>query len=105
MNVGKMRHRVTIQEPIELKGDMGGTTKRWFDYHSCWADVRELSGRERIIDGQLQSDITARAFIRYCSSIDASMRLVHDEKVYQIESVINRDGKNAMLELLLYEFR
>jgi SPP1 family predicted phage head-tail adaptor len=105
MNSGKMRHRVTIQEPIESKGEMGGTTKQWVEFHTCWADVRELSGRERILDGQLQSDITARAFIRYTANINSSMRLVHGEKVYQIESAINKDGKNAMLELLLYEFR
>lgn len=105
MNIGKLRHRIIIQEPVETKGTMAGTSKEWNDFHICWADVRELSGRELLRDDQVVSGVVARCFIRYKANIDASMRVVHGDKVYQIESVINKDGKNAMLELLLYEYR
>lgn len=105
MKIGPMRHRVIIQEPIESKGTMGGTEKTWVKFHSCWADVRELSGKEVLQSDQLQSKVIATCFIRYKAKLDASMRLLHGDKVYQIESVINKDGKNKMLELPLYEFR
>lgn len=105
MRSGPLRHRVHIQEPIESKGTMGGTIKQWVTFHKCWAEVREMSGRELVNSSQVTSEIKATAFIRYKSHIDASMRLVHGDNVYQIESVINKDGKKSMLELLLYEFR
>ncbi len=105
MKAGKMIHRVIIQEPIESKGSMGGTTKTWVNFHKCWADIRELSGREVVQSEQVQSEITATCFIRYRSNIDASMRISHDGRLFQIESVINKDGKKIMLELPLYEFR
>jgi len=105
MNIGRMRHRITIQEPIESKGAMGGTEKTWVKFHECWADIRELAGREQVIDAQLTSKLVATCFIRYKANIDSSMRIVHDSNIYQIESVINKDGKKKMLELPLFEFR
>lgn len=105
MNIGKMRHRVTIEQPVELKDSMGGTTKTWIAFHRCWADVRELSGNELTKIEQIQSKVTAKAYIRYRSHITSSMRLIHGDKTYQIEAVINKDGKKHMLELQLYEFR
>ncbi|MCP3850521.1 MAG: phage head closure protein [Gammaproteobacteria bacterium] len=105
MKAGKLIHRVTIQEPFESKGSMGGTTKTWVNFHKCWADVRELSGREVLQSEQLQSKVIATCFIRYKGNLDASMRLLHGDRIYQIESVINKDGKSVMLELPLYEFR
>ncbi|MCP3675850.1 MAG: phage head closure protein, partial [Gammaproteobacteria bacterium] len=54
-----MIHRVIIQEPIESKGSMGGTTKTWVNVHKCWADMREVSGREVVQSEQVQSEITA----------------------------------------------
>jgi len=105
MRSGQLRHRIIIEEPIETKGSMGGTTRTWIQFYTCWGDVRELSGRELLQSDQIQSRILGTCFIRYKSGIDATMRLRHEDKVYQIESVINKDGKNAMLELPLYEFR
>lgn len=105
MRAGKLIHRVIIQEPIETKGAMGGTTKTWVNFHASWADVREMSGRELNQSDQVASKVIATCFIRYKSNLDASMRLLHGDNIYQIESVINKDGKKKMLELTLYEFR
>ena len=105
MRAGKLIHRIDIQEPIESKGAMGGATKTWASFHECWADVRELSGRELNQSDQVASKVIATCFIRYKANIDSSMRLVHGSKVYQIESLINKDGKNKMIEMPLYEFR
>ena len=105
MRSGSLNQRITIQEPIESKGAMGGTDKSWVKFHECWADVRELSGKEQVNDNQLSSTIIATCFIRYKANLDSSMRIIQGDNIYQIESVINKDGKKKMLELPLYEFR
>lgn len=105
MNAGKMRHRVIIQEPIESKGAMGGTKKTWVDFHTCWADIRELSTSDRLKNEQLSDEVKAVCYIRYEQYLDGSMRLLHSDNVYQMGAPINKDGKKAMLEIPLYEFR
>ena len=105
MNFGKFTHKVTIQEPIESKGSMGGTEKNWINFHECKAQIVETSGREILKNEQLASNIIARAFMRYKADINPSMRLIHEDNIYQIEGVINKDGKKRYLELILYEFR
>lgn len=105
MRAGGLIHRVIIQEPVESKGSMGGTSKSWVKYHQCWAEIRELSGKEIIQSEQLTSKVIATCYIRYKANLDASMRLWHGTKIYQMGAPINKDGKNVMLEIPLYEFR
>lgn len=105
MRAGGLIHRVIIQRQHKRIGSMGGTEKSWSDYWACWAEVRDLSGSEVLQSEQVKSKIIARCFIRYKSGLDSSMRLLHGDNIYQIESFINKDGKNNMLELLLFEFR
>lgn len=105
MRTGRLIHKVKIQAPIESKGAMGGTDKQWVKFHECRGRVQELSGQEGVQSDQVVSKIIATCIIRYRENINASMRLVHDGKFYQIESIINKDGKSIWLELPLYEFR
>lgn len=105
MRAGGLRHWVIIERPVESKGAMGGTQTQWTVFHQCYADVKELSGREMVQSEQVASKIVATAYMRYVANINATMRLVHEDKIYQIESVINKDGKKIMQELTLYEFR
>jgi SPP1 family predicted phage head-tail adaptor len=53
-----------------------------------WAAVEPLSAREFIASAATQSAVTARITIRYRENLDASMRLVHNGKVYNIAGLL-----------------
>lgn len=49
MQAGKLRHRVTIQEPVIVQNpETGAVNKTWRDVATVWAEVSPLSAREFI---------------------------------------------------------
>lgn len=89
MRAGKLRHRVTIQQPGQTQDPATGEpTTDWQDVATVWASVEPLSAREFIAAQAGQSEISARIKIRYREGIDATMRILHRGKAYNIEGVL-----------------
>lgn len=89
MEAGKLRHRITIQRPIRTQNPVSGTiTQAWEDVATVWASIEALSAREFIAAQAVQSKVAARVVIRYREGIDASMRILHKGKIYNIEGVL-----------------
>ncbi len=111
MRAGRLRHRVTIQQPTEAGAAAGNVTKTWSTYKETWAEIEPLSGREFFEGAALDREITARIRMRYLSGLTADMRIVRggvesngDPKtgadVWDIQSVINVDQRNRELEVM-----
>ncbi|MYZ41415.1 head-tail adaptor protein [Achromobacter sp. KS-M25] len=99
MSSGKLRHRVVIQRQQNTQDpDTGDLTTTWVDLASVWASIEPLSAREFVQSSATQSNITARVTIRYRKGIDATMRILHREKIYGIEGVLA--DKDSGLEYL-----
>lgn len=89
MKAGSLRHRVTIQRPASAQNpNTGATTTTWEEVTQVWASVEPLSAREFIAAKAGQSEIQARIVIRYRSGIDATMRILYRDQVYNIEGVL-----------------
>lgn len=88
---GRLRHRVTIEEPItELDSD-GAQVDAWVpfgDGRALPAEISPLSARELIAAQAVHSKATTRIRLRYRPGITASMRVRHRDMVYEIEGVI-----------------
>ncbi|WP_200791826.1 phage head closure protein, partial [Klebsiella pneumoniae] len=49
MQAGKLRHRITLQEPVkEQNPTTGAVINTWCDVATLWAEVAPLSAREFI---------------------------------------------------------
>lgn len=108
MQTGKLRHRVTIEEPLGTTRDTGGAKKGkdrqgWRPRVKVWAAVEPLNGRELFNAQQVEPVITHRVRLRYIKGITAHMRIKHRKRELNIESVINVDERNRELELLCRE--
>lgn len=103
MRAGDLRHRVTIQAPAEGRDSMGAVTSTWGDVATVWAAVEPLSGREYLAAGQMQHQVTTRIRMRYRDGITTKMRVKHGESYYDIQGVINIDGRNRELHLMCVE--
>jgi SPP1 family predicted phage head-tail adaptor len=85
MRAGKLRHRVTLQQPGHSQDPQTGEMlPGWQNVATLWASVEPLSAREFIAAQAGQSEITARVTIRYRPGIDATMRILHRGQVYNI---------------------
>jgi len=105
MNVraGKLRHRVTIRESTETRGDTGQITLTWSDLRTVWASVEPLRAQELLVAQQTEAQVTHRVRMRYWSDVTPQKQLVHDGRTFQIASVLNKDERNNELELICVE--
>lgn len=103
MEIGKLRHRVTLQKQINAPNDYGATVTKWRDIATVWAEIKPLSGREYFSAQQVQSEVTTQIWLRYRDDVKPTMRVNHNGKHYEILSVLNTNGWNTSLQLMCKE--
>ncbi|SXF83116.1 phage head closure protein [Klebsiella variicola] len=89
MQAGKLRHRVTLQEPVkEQNPTTGAVINTWRDVATIWAEVSPLSAREFIAAQASQGEVTTRITIRYRAGVTRKHRILFRGGVYNIEGVL-----------------
>ncbi|MBK4414170.1 phage head closure protein [Enterobacter hormaechei] len=89
MQAGKLRHRVTIQEPVMVQNpETGAVNKTWRDLATVWAEVSPLSAREFIAAQASQGEITTRITIRFRPGITRMNRILFRGEIYNIDGVL-----------------
>lgn len=103
MQIGKLRHRIKIQQQINTQNDYGALVTEWQDVVSCWAEVKPLMGKEYFTAQQVQSEVTVQIWLRYRAGIMPTMRVVFGERHFEIVEVLNYQGRSTALQLLCKE--
>lgn len=89
MRAGTLRHRGTIQRREQVQNpETGSIATQWVDVETTWMSIEPLSAREFIAAQAEQSEISARIVMRYRDDIDATMRIVHRGKIFNIKGVL-----------------
>lgn len=88
MQAGKLRHRLKLQSKTYTQNQTTGElTETWVDVCTVYGSIEYLSAREFISAQSTQSEVVCRITIRY-REIDATMRLLHGGKIYNIEGIL-----------------
>lgn len=88
MRAGDLRHRITIQQS-KIKEDDPYREEEWSDYRqNVAARVTFLSTKELVASGAELSEVKARIQVRYDKNINAKMRIIFREELYEIEGVM-----------------
>jgi len=103
MRAGDLRHRVTIQQAVESQNDFGEVITTWQNYKTVWAAIKPLTGREYFASQQVNAEVSVQIQMRYIPGITPKMRIVEGSKVYEIEAVMDVEGKRKELQLLCKE--
>ena len=103
MNIGKLRHRITLLRQVNEVNDYGASTQTWKRVATVWADVRPLSGREYFSAQQVQSEVTTQIWLRYLDGIMPTMRVKLGKRALEIVSVLNTQERNVSLQLMCKE--
>lgn len=89
MRAGKLRHQIEIQRLEQTQdAESGEVIQTWVRFASTWASIEPLSAREFIAASAIQSKVSARVVIRYRAGIVPTMRVVHMQRIYNIEGVL-----------------
>ena len=103
MKIGKLKHRVILQRKEITEDELKQQTETWVDFAYVWAEVQPLSGREYFAAKQENAEVTTRITIRHLKDVKPDMRVLFNEKVYEILSVINPYERNVSLVLMCRE--
>ena len=104
MRAGRLRHRITLQQPTRTQNSMGEPVVSWSDVATVWAAVEPIKGSERLAADQLQAELDTRIVIRWSSdvsAISAAWRCVFGSVIYNIAAPpVNRGQLNKDIELM-----
>lgn len=103
MEAGKLRERVTIQAPREVRSTLGETTLEWADVATVWANVYPYSGRDILQAMQANVVITHKVYIRYRPGITPEHRILWREKVLEITAVMERPSAWGREDIAILE--
>lgn len=87
-NIGKLRHRITIQKPTRTADDAGGYAAVWSTYGSRWAEMLVPRFSQQVIQGGPQTSEQVQARLRKGHGAVIGDRIVWDDGcVYTVVAV------------------
>lgn len=103
MRAGKLRHRLSVQKPVETRNAYGEPVPSWETFATVWGSVEPLRGREMWAAKEKEARIDVRIRTRYLSDVTAKMRIIHGSHTYEIVSIIDIEMAHKELQLMCYE--
>lgn len=83
--------------------DYGEVIDQWDDITTTRAAIYPISGKEFFSAEKINSKVTHKVNVRYLPNITTDMRVKFGERFFHIESAINFQEKNCILQLLCKE--
>lgn len=105
-NIGRLRHRVTIQKYSEVQDESFQTIPVWTNVTTAWAQIEAVKGRVYFYGQQVDETITHKILIRYQSSninITSELWLLFHNRRFRIRAVKNLLERNRFIELACEE--
>ena len=98
----RLNRRVTIQSPSSSHDAIGQPVQSWVTFDTVWAEVKDISGREYVASGGLQSEAQTKILIRKLAGILPSMRVQCGSDIYVIKSILGQDNRTQTLMCARY---
>ena len=105
MQIGQLRHRITIQSLTKASNPFA-TDDAWTEVVTLWARIQPLTSAEVFQVGQLAMKVSHRITIRYPGTIpiSAGNRVLFGDRIFELQTgITNQDEQNISLELLAFE--
>jgi len=97
--IGEIRHRVDLQTRADTADGSGGFTSGWTTSKTVSAKIEPVSAREVQFAGKVKARVTHKITIRKQASVVSHMRVLFQDKVFEIHGVRELDFSNRWLVL------
>lgn len=102
-----LRHLIEIETFVSNQQPDGTWKEEWLPFNEIWANKQNLYGSEFYTAGQVNKQETVKFTIRYIPSIletpKEKMRIISDNKYYDIDFIDNIRYENEWLEIKAIE--
>lgn len=100
---GALRHQVRIQQRSPVQDGAGEQSGDWVEFATRRAAVDRKPGGEVFASGQRQGRTPTTFTLRWLAGVLPQMRLLHEGKVYNIDSADDPNGTRAELVITATE--
>jgi SPP1 family predicted phage head-tail adaptor len=103
ITVGELRRRVRIERPVRVSDGGGGFTETWDLVAETWAAIWPRLVDETFALDRVAGRATHDMWIRYRTGIKPEMRVVYDNRIFDIRGVIDIEDRLRWLRCPLEE--
>lgn len=96
----RLNRQIVLQFRNHGQDEAGQPAQTWTNLTTVWASIEDLTGREFQAAQATQNGTETRIRIRYRDDIDPNMRVVYGAKIYDIQAVLDRNGRREELQLM-----
>jgi SPP1 family predicted phage head-tail adaptor len=95
--IGSLRQRLAIERMSRLPDGSGGALASWTVVATVWGAIQGLQGSEDFAADAVQSEARHRIIVRYRDDIGPADRFRFDDRVFEIVSAADPDGRKRRL--------
>lgn len=89
-----LRQRIKFQQMTRTSDGQGGWTESWADFTApendgaeLWAEIKPMSASERYFAQKIEMNTTHKITIRSITGITQEMRIVFEDRIFQINGI------------------
>lgn len=102
-HIGALRHRVQLEAPSRSAVEGGGAVVAWQPVAMLWAEIIPLSGAEVFQADGIGATTSFDVRTRFRAEIHPEMRFVIGDRILDIKSVRDIEGRRRWLSCLCEE--
>lgn len=104
MRAGRLRKRVSIEEPVRTLDAHGQPIVTWREIAQVWAEIMPVSGDEQKRAMVVQGEVTHRITLRYTPDLTGpEYRIRWNGRIFQVTSRLNYMELGRELDVMCRE--
>ncbi len=100
MQAGRLDTLITIEQKSYARTEFNELVDEWEYFAQVWASVNDISGREFLASGGIQTEVTTKIYLRQIAGVTAGMRVVDGSDIYNIIAPLGRDRRSNLMTLM-----
>jgi SPP1 family predicted phage head-tail adaptor len=103
INAGSYRHIIVFQKISSTRNSYGESANEWTDVFKTRAGIYPISGKEYFTAETVNSEVSHKVNTRFVNGITPDMRILFNDRVFRILSVINFQEVDKELQIMCKE--
>jgi SPP1 family predicted phage head-tail adaptor len=103
--IGLLRHRVTLEAPVETPDGAGGVARSWQTLGEMWAAIEPVATGATVIADRRTARLTHRIVVRKRGDLSLDHRFRLGTRVFTLRSLRDAAEDGRFLECLVEEER
>lgn len=100
---GQLRQRVSVMKETLVSDGQGGQFPEWSEDFKIWANIKPVSGSQRLHLGAIDSTVSHIIETRYRDDTLTDRKLQYKGRDFNIHYYLNEDEENAYTEMAAEE--